>query len=83
MRGGRYTAPPLTSTGSVVCQLSRCKYSTFFKQRTAPLFITPSVPFAERRFYRYAKIAETTEKYNEIIAMVETDPSLRIEFEVL
>lgn len=48
MRGCRYTAPPLISTVSVVDHTPLLHYITFSIQRKG-LFITPSVPFAERR----------------------------------
>lgn len=52
MRGRRYTAPPLISTCSVVCQPYTIIISEGRKNKSGSHltgFITPSVPFAERR----------------------------------
>ena len=48
MRGCRYTAPPLTSTVSVVNRIS-LNYIIAKKIGEGIFFMTPLVPFAERR----------------------------------
>ena len=52
MRGCRYTAPPFTSSGSVVCRLYRTtlpRNADMWICESPDCFITLSVPFAERR----------------------------------
>ena len=54
MRGRRYTAPPLTSTCSVVCQsykeiISEGSEKENGKRKSADTFHDALVPFAERR----------------------------------
>ena len=52
IRGRRYTAPPLTSTCSVVCQSYKKSYQKedrLEKRKLANMFHDALVPFAERR----------------------------------
>lgn len=63
MRGRRYTAPPLTSTCSVVCRSYKTNISAGRKSRKRKLanaFHDALVPFAERRIIKM-KLAELRE----------------------
>ena len=61
MRGHRYTALPLTSTCSVICQSYKIivyqKENRLESEKWDECFITPSVPFAERQKYMRKLIA--------------------------
>ena len=57
MRGCRYTAPPLTSTVSVVNRIS-LNYIIAKKIGEGIFFMTPLVPFAERRIINMKEEAE-------------------------
>ena len=59
MRGRRYTAPPLTSTCSVVCRSYKTNISAGRKSRKRKLanaFHDALVPFAERRIIKMKKV---------------------------